>query len=449
MRFGTGATPWQLTTGNNNNPALSAGQPTSFFCNTVPDRCPSGPLAYILPFVVLTIFGTLTQAASGGTKVYQDDLTGALIQSVNWITAWHGTPVSSNHVLGGNLPIVEFINGGFRYATRRRPAIPSASGAYPIQISVAIPAAACRYGNLMYDTAQLAALYQTSQIQINVAAASVLTSLSAGATFSNLTAKCSAILYPTTELVLGTPIENILHQTVAGTNSTEVQIKGFGTSSLLNGVQSKGGVMFLGELTSEGLQNGVFAAENVTQLQFPWRGQQQISHIEALLSPFLAAQGNSRPQTQPTIITGGDSEFAGYPYNMSNSDEPTTASTNPDLTNLRVLPFVYADDDAQLCDLQTADKDESYFLTVSGGFSAGTHQILAQYARAWQPGMINDWQKQVTKGGSSSLAAYVLGSKWGSAQMGQRLPTGRYVITDDQKTYLPWQLSLPPGQVGK
>jgi hypothetical protein len=443
QRLGTGAQAWALTTGNNSNPSLSQGQATNFFCNTVPDRCQTGPLAYLLPFVILTIYGNVVQAGTAGSVVYTDDLTAALIQSINWITAWHGTPVSSNHVLGSNLPIVEYINGGYRYALRRRPAIAAAAGTYPFQLSVAIPASAARYGHLMRNTSQLAKCFQTSQLQINVAAASVMTALSTGATLTSLTAKCSAILYPTTELVLGTPVENILHQTVAGTNSSEVQIKGFGTSTLLNGVQPKGGVLFLGELTNQGQQNGVFAAENVTQLQFPWRGQQQINHIEALVSPFMQAQGSSRPQTQPGILTGGDSEFAGYPYNMSNSDQMTTAaSAAMDLKGLRVFPLVYADDEVSLTDLETADGDASYFLTVSGGFSSGTHQVLAQYAKAWQPSMVNDWQKLITDGDGGSLAAYVLGQNWRQGKIGRRLPFGRYTMTEDQKTYLPYQFTL-------
>jgi hypothetical protein len=439
--FGTGAQPWPLTTGNNDNPSLTQGRPTSFFCNTVPDRCPTGPLAYILPFVVLTIYGNIVQPASTGSVIYTDDLTGALIDSVDWITAWHGTPVSANHVNGANLPVVEYVAGGYRYALKRRPATAAASGTYPFQLSVAIPASSSRLGTLMRDTSQLALLFQTSQLKVNVAAATVLDGLSTGATFTNLTARCSAILYPTSELVLGTAVENILHQTVAGTNSPQVQIKGFGTDTMLNGVQSKGGVMFLAELTDVGLQDGVFTAEDVQQFSFPWRGQQQTQHIESLLSPFIQALPQ-RLVTQPTIVVGGDAEFAGFPYNMRNSDQATTTATSMDEVGLRFFPLgVYPDNELQLADLQTADSDQSYFLTVNGGFSAGTHLILAQYARAWSPAMVTDWVKQVTKGDSGSLAAYVLGANYKNAKVAQRLPAGRHVITNDQLTYLPWQLA--------
>jgi len=442
MQFRTGGQPWPLTTGNNDNPTLTQGRPTSFFCNTVPDRCPTGPLAYILPYVVLTIYGTVIQSGTLGSKVYSDDLVRALINSIDWITAWHGTPVSANHVLGSNLPVVEYVAGGYRYALRRRPVTSATAATYPFQISVAIPASSSRLGRLMWDTSQLAALFQSSQLKINVADATVLAGMSTGATFGTLTARCSAQLFPTSELVLGTPVENILHQTVAGTNSPQVQIKGFGTDTMLNGVQSKGGVMFLGELTNVAGQGGAFAAEKITQFSFPWRGQQQIQHMEALVHGMLTAFPNDRPQNLPITPSGGDSEFANPPYTQNNDDTSTTSTTTPlDETNLRWFPLgVNPDSDLQLTDLQTAENDQSYFLTSSNGFS-GTHLILAQYARAFSESMRADWVKQVTKGGASSLAAYVLGPNYTKANIGQRLPAGRHVITNDQLTYCPWQLA--------
>lgn len=439
---GTGSQSWPLTTGNNDNPSLVQGKPTSFFCNTVPDRCPTGPLAYALPYVLLTIAGTLTQPATSGSPVYYDVLRACLIDSIDWITAWHGTPVSANHVKGAFLPLVEYLSGGYRFATRQRPPIPAAAGAYPFELTVAIPASSSKLGDNLSNTSQLALLYQTSQIKVNVAAAGVLDSVSTGATFTGgITARASAKLIPTTELVLGTAVETILHQTVAGANSPQVQIKGFGTDTLLNGVQAKGGVMWLGELTNVNLQGGVFAAENVTQYAFPWRGQQQTQHPQAILADFLGTMVNDRPHVMPTTVAGGDSEFTNYPYVMKTSDQPTTTSTLMDLKGLQAWIMVQGGDRFELTDCQTADSDQSYFLTVNGGFSAGSHLILARYARAWQAGMLNNWVGQITKGGSNSLAAYVLGQNYARGQLRQRLPA-RHTLTPDQRTYLPWQFAL-------
>jgi len=437
-KFGTGAQSYPLSTGNNNNPDLTQGEATTFFLNTVPDRCPSGPLAYLLPFLLLTITGTCAQPSSGGTPVYMDDLVGCLIDSINWSGTFFGTPVSANYVFGRNMAVTEYISGGYRYAMRRRPRIP-ATGSNQFKLSVLIPAASCMLGGLMRETAQLAALYKGSQIDINVADASVLDGISTGATFSDISARCSAIVYPTNELVLGTPVETVLHTIVASSNSNQVTVNGFGTATALTNVEKKGGVVFLGELTNRGIQNGVFAAEDITQFAMPWRGQIQQKHIEALLSPSLLAMPNSRPQTLPTPISGGDSEFAGYPYTMGNSD--FSPITDMDETGLRVFSMVYGDNDLQLADLQTADEDQDFFLDVSGGFDSGSHQILGMYAKRWQESFRNAWVQTITAGGPTSLAAYVLGKDWAKANIGQRLPQGRHIVTGDEMTYLAWQLA--------
>lgn len=439
----TGSQSWPLTTGNNDDPTVTLGKPTNFFCNTVPDRCPTGPLAYVLPYVVLTFVGTITQTASG-VNLFYDQLRQCVIDSVDWITAWYGTVLSANHVKGTNLPIIEFVSGGFRYCTRQRPAIPAAAGTYNFELSVALPASNSRLGNLLGNTSQLALLYQTSQIKLNIAALSVLQSFSPGATFGAITCRASAKLVPTTELVLGTPIENIQHQTVAGANSPQVQIKGFGTDTLFNNVQPKGGVVWLGELTAVNNQGGAITdCSQVTQFSFPWRGQQQTQHPQAIVSDLLNTMCGGRPQNLPLSIAGGDSEFSTYPYANSQSDSQTgSAATLLDLRGLLFWPLgVYGADDLSLTNLQTASNDQSYFLTLNASFGS-THLIQAMYAKAWQPDAINSWVGQITKGGSNSLAAYVLGSNYLKASAKQRIPAGRHQLTADQMTYQPYQFTF-------
>jgi hypothetical protein len=440
---GTGAQLWPLTTGNNQAPTLSQGVPTSFFCNTVPDRCPSGPLAYYLPVVLLTIYGTLTQPSSGGTAVYWDQLIGALIDSIDWINAWHGTVVSANHVKGVHLPVVEYYANGFRYGDRRRPPIPSTAGTYTFGYTVAITPSISRLGRLMPDTMQLAKLFLQSQLKINVAPASALTALSTGATFGTLTAKASAVLVPRQELVLGTPVETILHQIVAGSTSSAVQIKGFGTDTMLKGINNKGGVVFLGELTSAGSLGGAFTMESVTQYSFPWRGQEQTQHPEGIvcMSQF-GNMPNDRANTFPSFVAGGDGEYNNPPFIMSKSDAATTPNQLAmDLVGNMFWPMVQGGNDLTLAELQTASNDAQYFLTVSGGFTGNTHLVLAMYARQWLDTMMADWVKQVTDGGTDSLASYVLGGQAAvrAAKLQQRRPRIKHVVTPDQATYLPWQ----------
>lgn len=440
-KFATGAQSYPLTTGNNSLPDITQDDVTTFFLRTVPDRAPTGPLAYILPFLILTIYGNVVQTGTGGSAIQEEDLIGALIDSIDWNGTYFGTPVSGNFVFGRNLPVTQVLSGGYRKALRTKPPIGPAAGTTPFRVSVMIPAASCMLGGGMIETSQLAILFKGSQIDINWAPATVLTSLSTGATFSGLKARCSAIVYPTTDLILGTPVETVLHQVVAGSggDNNQVTIEGFGRKTMLTNVEKKGGVVYLGELTNVGLQTGVFEANNITQYAFDWRGQVQQKHIEALLSPALLAMPNDRPQTMPLRVTGGDAEYNSYPYFQGFNDAVTNGLD--DMTGLRIFPMVYGDDALQLSDLQTADQDEDYFLNIDGGFDPGSHQILGLYAKQWQASFRDAWVKTITDGGAGSLAAYVLGKDWAKAQLAQRLPGGRHIVTGDQMTYLPWQLA--------
>ncbi len=441
---GTGGQLWPLTTGNNDHPDLTAGQQTSFFFNTVPDRCPTAPLAYYLPVIYLTISGNVVQPGSGSSAIFWDKLPKALFTSINLQNAWHGTPISANHVLGAQAPVWEYYANGFRYGSRRRPPIPAGGATHPFAYTFALTPAVSRFGRLMSSTAQLAALFQQAQLQINVAPASVIAGLSGGATLTSLKARASAALVPRNELVLGTPVETILHQIVAGSNSNQVQIKGFGTDSMLTGVQNKGGVVFLSELTSE--VGGVFASEDVTAYNFPWRGQgAPIYDMDGFVAmQQLSNMPNDRPNVLPSNISGGDSEMNNPPYAMNNSDnwvEDAGAAQN--FANMYGWTMAQGGNELDLTDVQTADSDQSYFLTVDGGFDSGAHLIMGMYAKAWQENMVLDWQKQVTKGGGSSLAAYVLGANYAGATLKQRPPKTKHIITPDNIAYLPWQLYMP------
>lgn len=443
----TGSQSWPLTTGSNNAPTLAPGAATSFYCNTVPDRAPGG-LAYYLPYALLTLTGTVIQAGTAGVAIPYDVLRQCLIDSIDWITAWHGTVVSSNHVKGKWLPIVEFVTGGYGYATRQPEIIPAAAGTYPFEMTIAIPANSCAIGDLEGNTSQLALLFQTSQIKVNAASGSVVGTISPAATLGTVTAQCSAKLNPSAELILGTPIEWIMEQTVAGASSPQIQIKGFGTDTLIQGVESKGGVLWLGELTSVNNMGGVFAAETVTGYSFPWRNQQQTYHTQALVSDWLSALPDQRPQVFPTSIAGGDSEGNSYPY-AANTSNQTAAGTTL-MTQKGLLAWIHAQagSDVMLTDVQTAASDQSYFLNLNTNFSAGSHLNLGAYARRWTKDQRMNWIGQVSKGGSNSLAAHCLGPNWAAAvnaafsgDLRQRVPKKRHTTTLDQLTYLPFQLA--------
>lgn len=438
-RFGTSGQTFPLSAGNDNNPTLTPGESTTFMCNTLPSRAPGG-LAYYLNAIILTFKATLTQPNSGASVIPWDRLVECFVDTLNWYNCWHGTPVSPNFVKGRHYSVIEYIKGGFRYAARKRENIPATGGTYPINLSIMVYPGVSRIGSLLHDTAQLALLFQNSSLEILAASESVISSISAEASLSDITCKASAIMTPRSEIVLGTPIETVLHQIASGGSAaSQVNITGFGRNTGLTGVGNKGGVLSLLELCAVNGQNGVLTdCADVTNYSFAWRNQRQTSDIEAhFWDQFQAQQPASRVAVQPTPVAGGDAEGVGFPYIATHSNA-TMASM---LHDTYAFPFVFPGEDCRLTELQTAENDEEYNLTAN--FSSGSHQILAEYAKQWTQASLESFVQEITKGGASSLAAHVLGGVDAvtKADLHQRYPLNKHITTPDQMTYLPWQFS--------
>jgi hypothetical protein len=439
-KFGTNSQVFPLSTGSNSKPTLVQGSPTSFLLNTLPDRAPGG-LAYYINCVYLTFEATLTQVGTYGSMIHWDKLPGIFMESVEWINCWHGTPLSANYNKGLHMNIIEFLKGGFRYAWRKMEPIPAAAGANTVRWTIALYPSCSNAGDLLHNTSQLAKLFQNSSININVANAAALASFSTGATLTDITCRASVDMSPRNEIVLGTPIETVLHSIAAGSSSSDqIQIRGFGTDSQLQGVQRKGGVLSLLELSSQNNQGGALQdVFDVTQFNFPWRNQVQTYDIRAYLSSAFQMQlPAAKVQTFPTNVVGGDSEAASFPYPAFHSNATYTA----DVHELLAFPLVTFGEQVRLSDAQTADSDKDYYLTANFT-SPGNHLILAEYAKAWQEESLKSFTQLVTAGGSSSLAAHVLGSvdRVNSAELKQRLPLTKRVVTTDNLAYLPWQLT--------
>ena len=192
----------------------------------------------------------------------------------------------------------------------------------------------------------------------------------------------------------------------------------------------------------------MFAAENVTEFSFAWRGQQQLRHVLAWQAMIQQAQPVHRVVDENGLaggVTPGTNDLNDYPYTGAVTSAPGGYAAKQALVQALAWTMVQGGDDLRLTDLQTADRDETYFLTVAGGFSTGDHQILAQYARIWQEAKRASFVSEVMKCGSSSLAAYVLGGPANAAAavsrgLRPRFPRDKHVLTADQTAYLPYQL---------
>lgn len=432
---------WPLKSGSTNQPALTPGTQASFQFTDVPDRPPAGPLAYYLPGVKLTFAGNIVQSGSTGSQIYSDEFFGALFSSLGWIQCWQGTALRTSDILGIHWAVTEYMAGGRRYDSDVRAVMAEGpNGTYPFEVTMFVPFLSDRRTSLEPETMQLALMARASQLQINFAPASALTSLSTGASLDSVTVSASAILVPRAELILGTPIENILTQVVAGAGNS-VTIQNFGVDTGLTGVDPGGGVLDLLFLTTANQQDGSFNASNITDFQWQWRGQTYTQDILGLLSQWKRLLPTPYLNTLATVNTGS-APLQGIPYSIQNSTQfgQLTTPVRAELTNqLLFWGLIISGMRCRLSSLQTASSDQTFNMTVTGGYS-GTHKILGRYARSWQKPMRDQWVAQVLAGGAGSLAANVLGPNYGSAKLLQRGAAGKPYTTADETRYLPWQL---------
>ena len=198
--------------------------------------------------------------------------------------------------------------------------MPAANGNTPFEVTIFVPFSSSRVGNLAHDTSQLALLARASQLQINMAPAQVLTDLySTTAAFTNFKARCSAILEPRQELVLGTPIETILTQIVAGSGNS-VKITNFGTDTGLQGVDPGGGVLALNFLTDRLLQVGSFDSANILDFTWQWRGQSYTQDILGLLQQWKRQLPTQLPGNVASLSTlPPGAALQGIPYTIVNT----------------------------------------------------------------------------------------------------------------------------------
>jgi hypothetical protein len=449
QKNGTGGIQHNLKSGGANALTVTAGNGYTWQLNDLPDRAPTGPLALYLTCLLLTISGTITQAGGTGVAIPRDRLPALLIDSVDWTNSWMGPVLQKANVNGARMPIVEFVAGGFSYGQRQQNRIPAANGTYSFSMTIRVPALNDRRGRLIKETSNLAVLFQPSQIRVNMQPLSTLTTYSPAASWGTLTQTITAQLDPRQELVLGVPMEWILHTPTSG--GPQVTIEGFGRQAGVTGVETKGGVAFLADLSLKNALGGVVTPNVCTDFQFQWRGQGTTYDVKAWLQQYIDLLPNDRPQQSAAVNQGtaGTDDFSGFPYIQDNTG---SQSTTIDLDELLFFPLVIGGDDLELTNLQTADSDQTFNLTQTGGFAGGNHQILAQYARVWTDGKMADWLSQVLKGGDSSLAALVLQGRKGvsdalaraksapNGRLGQRIPQSKHVVTADQFTYLPYQL---------
>ena len=439
LRNHTGFHLYPLSSGSNDNPTFSQTSPTTFELKNIPIAV--GALPYYCYGILLTFYGNIVQPASGSSGVNYYQAIRSLVDSLEVRNAWHGTPISANHVKGSMLQIIEPIGSGYAMPQLIPGIIAAAGATVPIEINVYIPLS-IGVGAKPHHSAQLALFYKQAQLVINPAATSVLNGISTGATFTSLTARASAVMLPDAELRLGPQAEWIDYQSAASSNQTQIALDSFGNVTGLSGTIPNAGVMWMGALTSVNGLPGAFTAENVTTYSFPFRGQVQSQQIQAFVAMQLYAMGGGdfAARGQAAQNAAEQNEVDGFPYDVQAG--AMDAGNWHILKGLLFFPMITPATDLELTKVQTAQGTQSYFLQ-GPGFS-GTNHTLVQHVRSFDDNKRADAVKQIV---DSGLAALVLGQTTNLGWV-PKLEKKNDTIDPNKLRYLPFRLvKAQPKQV--
>lgn len=416
IRKNTGYQCFNLTSGGNNQPNLTLGQATNWDFSAI--QISTGKLAYYMLGIVLTIYGTFTQAA-GSNPIPADALTAALIQSVEVRNTWMGTPISQQFALGAYLPLMEYLGCGYRLPRREALTLPNTNGAVNFSRTIVIPTCIGTYPT-PHHTAPLAAMFKTAQFVVNMQAATVIAAMSANATLTALSAQSSVILAPAPSLLLAPGNYWVDYQTTAAGAQQQIQLNAFGNSPTIKGTAQNDGVLALyamgngtgSVLSVAGGLPGSFDPSFIANYEFPWRSQFKTTHPEAIMAAqFLAMGGNGKQAQLGSYSAATAIDSQGFPYvndDQSPGQPVLTANTRPMLKGAYGFPLVVPTEDLSLATVQTGSSTVSYFLGLQGGQTfSGNNHTLAWHLSSWTDNAVSNWVSTVV---NSGLAQTVLGT---------------------------------------
>lgn len=431
----TGFHFYPLTAGANDNPTFSQTSPTSFEMKNLPIAV--GGMAYYVYGVLLTLTGNFVQAGGAGVAVAYWDLVRSLIDGLEVRNAWHGTPVSANHLKGSMLQITQALDCGYALPQIPGGIVAAANGTYAFELNVFVPLCIGQ-GAKPHHSAQLALFYKQAQVVINPSASTVQTGLSAGSSFTSLAVRASAMMLPEPEIRLGPAGEWIDYQSSAAAGQSQIALDSFGNVTGLAGTMPNAGVLWMGALSNLRGLPGSFAVDAVTRYSFPFRGQIEIQQIQAFVTQQLLSMGGGDFAARAAVaaVSSFYNDMGAFPYDVNNaaSNFGIGGSTFKQLPGMLFFPMITPAPDLELTKVQTARGTQSYFL--SGPTFSGTNHTLTKHVRTFDDNKRDDAVRQVV---DSGLAKLLLDQQTNLGWL-PKLTKHNADIDPEKTRYLPWRL---------
>lgn len=301
--------------------------------------------------------------STGGVVIPRKVLTPMLIQSVQIQGTELGSPVSSNHMLGGIIDTDSYIRKGGRNDLMNPHSV-NLTAATPRSFNYSVDIVLGNFAQKKgHQTCPLAIFLQPGEIMINTpnTLASVDTTL-ADVSFPTMKVTAHAVLIPSTEILIANPWQLTRHKAVVGSSTDSIQISSFGNASTLTGVQSKAGIGAL-LWASDGLigpAKGSGAVASITQFAADFLGLRQNNDPRAIVQQMYAEVTDGQ-------ITNNDIDAANELYPLFD-----LAGTPDDImTSAEFFPIMNPLRDFDASKLLEAVGNPSYDLT--GVFNGSAH----------------------------------------------------------------------------
>jgi hypothetical protein len=401
--------------GNGQTQTWSAGGEMSWLMKSLP-KLTDGKLCNKMLGLIVTIAGSYTSIATaesshaGGWPGSDADRANvrtmwdtirALVESVEVRSAWHGTPISSQHVKGSMLQLIETVGNGMSRPFRQRPPLRTMVGETTVdtpmyfRYSFFLPLCLLA-GRKGHHTALPAVLYKNSEFVINCGTGNPnawQTDVLGTTTFD-----VSAALLPENEITLGPGVSWIDYQ--QHVSGEAVDINGLGAVRTLDSVEPGAGIAGLFWLSNRLGLPGPGQVKHITDLTFPLRGIVHTKHLDPIITQLEnIMDGPANPPTDKDAAYDGDGtgtpkagDYAGFPYDDFDVGTGELGASNTVARiyppNPVVLGLVVPGRDFEVTKCQVSDGTQQLQMQHVSGTPAvdtGTHHILALQLHSWTP----------------------------------------------------------------
>jgi hypothetical protein len=325
----------------------------------------------------------------------QWDILRSLFASLEVTGAWHGTPLSSQHVKGSFLQLIEWVGNGMERPYRQSQPLTVAREEQPVaryfRYNMFVPLCLLA-GAEGHHTALPAAMYRDAVFEMQCAATA--TGPISSDTISAVAVDVSALLLPENEVRVGPSVQWIdYQQAVAG---EAVTIDNMGVKTTVDMVDKGAGIVGAFWLSDRLGLPGPAMARDLADITVPWRGIVHTRHVDPLLLQLEAVtSGQYQPAGQSVDIDpdGSDErsgDVAGFPYDdfdYGNSESGATNALAALPRNPVVIPLACPSRDLKITKVQVIEGTQEVQLQFRDAILpiSGTHHILCCQLHSWNP----------------------------------------------------------------